>query len=181
VGIDVFSSYVTIKGNVITNCGHVGIAILGGMENISYNTIKRCRTGIRIRGSHTIIYGNKFEACTTGILNYHGNNNIIQGNNIELCPIGFSNEYGEENRIIKNNFKECWNFLPWFQVSLIDFLTRDKWIDNYWDTWKGVGPKIIPGILVIGIPLGEFGIPIPIPWFIFDWNPASEPYDLPIP
>ena len=178
VGIDVFSSYVTVKGNVITNCGHVGIAILGGMENISYNTIKRCRTGIRIRGSHTIIYGNKFEACTTGILNNNGNNNIIQGNNIELCPIGYSNEYGGGNRIIKNNFKECWNFLPWFKVSFLDFLKKDRWIENYWDTWKGFGPKRIFGIVIIGIPLGEWGIPIPILRFAFDWHPAQEPYDI---
>ncbi len=178
VGIDVFSSFFNIKGNVITDCGHVGISIRGGLENISYNTIKRCRTGIRLNGGNNIIFGNDIESCTTGILNNGGDNNIIQGNNIELCPIGFSNEYGRGNRIIKNNFKECWNFLPWFKVSFLDFLRKDRWIGNYWDTWKGVAPKIIPGILIFGIPVGEWGIPIPVPCFVFDWHPAKEPYDI---
>jgi parallel beta-helix repeat protein len=170
----------TIKGNVIINCGFVGIEIFcNGWKNISYNTIKSCGIGIKLYlSSNNIIYGNDIGSCNTGILNYNGNNNIIHSNNIELCPIGFSNEHGKGNRIIKNNFKECWNFLPWFKISFIEYLTKDRWIDNYWDTWGGVGPKIIPGILIFSIPVGEFGIPIPIPWFAFDWNPAQEPYDI---
>lgn len=172
-----------ITGNEIINCDYAGIDIFcNGWKNISHNTIRSCGIGINMYlSSNNIIYGNNIGSCNTGILNYQGNYNTICGNNIELCPFGFSNEFGGGNRIIKNNFEECWNFLPWFQVSFIDFLTKDRWIDNYWDTWKGVGPKIIPGILILGIPLGEFGIPVPIPWFVFDWNPAKEPYDIPSP
>jgi len=154
VGIDAFSSHFNIKGNVITDCVHAGISILGSMENISYNTIKRCGTGIRIYGSNNIIYGNEFEACSTGI----------------------SNENGGSNRIIKNNFKEYWYFKPWFLLSFWDLGTKDRYIGNYWDTWKGVGPKRIPGILILGIPFTY--ILIPIPWFAFDWHPAKEPYDI---
>jgi len=170
----------TIKGNVIINCGFVGIEIFcNGWKNISYNTIKSCGIGIKLYlSSNNIIYGNNIGSCNTGILNYNGNNNIIHSNNIELCPIGFSNEHGEGNRIIKNNFKECWNFLPWFKVSFLDFLKKDRWIENYWDTWKGFGPKRIFGIVIIGIPLGEWAIPIPILRFAFDWHPAPEPYDI---
>jgi hypothetical protein len=57
-------------------------------------------------------------------------------------------------------------------------LKKDRWIENYWDTCKRFGPKRIFGIVIIGIPLGEWEIPIPIPRFAFDWNPAQEPYDI---
>ena len=169
-----------ITGNEIINCDYAGIEIFcNGWKNVSYNTIKSCRNGIKLYlSSSNILYGNDIGSCTIGILNYEGRNNVIKGNNIELCPIGFSNEYGNGNLIVKNNFIECWNFLPWFKVSFIDFLTKDKWKDNYWDTWKGFGTKFISGILVFGIPLGEFALPIPIPCFVFDWHPASEPYDI---
>ena len=67
-------------------------------------------------------------------------------------------------------------FLPWFQLSFIEYFTRDTWDSNYFDTWKGTGPKRIPGLVIFGIPLGEFGIPIPVPWFVVDRNPANAPY-----
>ena len=179
-GISADSLDFTIKDNTITSCTHVGIDIqLCHGKNISHNTIRFCGTGIRMYyGSNNIICGNNIGSCNTGILNRLGNDNTISGNNIELCPFGFSNECGTRNSIINNNFKECWYFLPWFEVSFIDFLKKDKWIGNYWDNWKGVGPKRIFGIMVIGIPLGEFGIPIPIPRFEYDWYPAKEPYDI---
>lgn len=63
-------------------------------------------------------------------------------------------------------------------MSFLDFLKKDRWIENYWDTWKGFGPKRIFGIVIIRIPLGEWGIPIPILRFAFDWHPVQEPYDI---
>lgn len=129
-GIQAFSPInVNIKGNVITDIRYVGIYFLCGMENVSYNTIKRCDLGMRIRGSNNIIYGNDFEDCSTGI----------------------SSEDGGLNCIIKNNFKNYSYFKSWFQVALLFGWTKDRWEGNYWDTWSGVGPKRILGERIICI------------------------------
>jgi len=48
---------------------------------------------------------------------------------------------------------------------------KSRWIGNYWDTWIGVGPKIILGLQAISYMLV-------IPGFEFDWKPAKEPYDI---
>ena len=127
-GIHARSLDCTIKNNEIIGCGFVGIDLFcSSWKNISYNTIKSCRTGIKIYlGGNNVLYGNDIGSCTIGVLNYNGDNNYIFNNNIELCPIGVSNEYGRGVRIIKNNFKECWNFLPWFKVSFIDFLNKNR-------------------------------------------------------
>ena len=45
---------------------------------------------------------------------------------------------------------------------------------NYWDSWIGVGPKIILGRQAIQYGEAAFFIP----GFSFDWHPAQEPYDI---
>ena len=188
-GISANSLDFKIQGNVIIDIVYDGIDIQYSREkNISYNTIKSCGTGIHIyQGSNNIIYNNDIRSCHTGILNYLGTNNIISGNNIEDCLIGFLNKGGGGNRITKNNFQECWNILPWFQVRFFDFLTnKDRWIGNYWEIWRGISPevitspKIIPGIIVLKIPIpgGEIPLAIPLLVFAFDWQTAQKLYDI---
>jgi len=189
-GISADSLDFNITGNVIIGIDFDGIDIgYSGDKNISYNYIASCKNGIRMQGSNNIIYGNDIRSCHVGILNYGGSKNIIHYNNIEDCPIGFSNEGGGRNRIIKNNFQECWNILPWFKVRFLDFLlNKDKWIGNYWEIWRGIAPKavsspkIIPGIMYLGIPIigGELPLVIPIPRFEYDWQTVNEPYDITI-
>jgi parallel beta-helix repeat protein len=178
----------TITNNVITECGiYGGIYLSCNQQNVSGNRISRCDKGINIHGSNNIIYGNEIESCHTGISNYEGSNNIISGNNIEFCPIGFSNEWGGGNRIIKNNFKNynnsSWNE-PWWMRQMVfpyGFDKKDRWIGNYWDTWTGIGPKKIQGVIFVGWVInGEFGwgFVIPIPGVEFDRQPAKEPFNI---
>jgi hypothetical protein len=68
------------------------------------------------------------------------------------------------NRIIENNF-----FENEYNAYLEGLCFSNKWIGNYWDNWKGFGPKMIFGRL------WYFGL---LPWINFDWNPAQEPYDI---
>ncbi|UCF50052.1 MAG: right-handed parallel beta-helix repeat-containing protein [Thermoplasmatales archaeon] len=145
-----------ISGNVITDCLKMGIWMNGELQNVSGNMIKRCGCGIRLEGDYNIIYGNDIESCSVGI-----------------CDADF---LAFENIITKNNFKNYsrsgywWGKLFGFINMILNIFRKKGWIENYWDTWIGIGPKIIPGVL----PFNEYYIP----WFIFDRRPAKEPYDI---
>ena len=155
-GIDIRSKSFIITGNVITDCGEIGISLFRcNLLNISGNRIRRCRIGIQFGGENTIVYGNDIESCGVG----------IQGG-------------GWGNIITKNNFKNYSRIGIWFAGTFgerfIEGFKKSRWIGNYWDTWSGVGPKIIPGMKVLWIRRLFFLIP----WFVFDWHPAQEPYDI---
>ena len=61
--------------------------------------------------------------------------------------------------IIKHN-----NFINTRLTFSLSFLNH--WISNYYDSWIGIGPKIIWGYGFI------------FPWINVDWHPAKEPYDI---
>jgi len=98
-----------IKGNIITDCKHRGIFFSGGGDNISYNTIRRCNTGISVYCGNNIVYGNDIEDCSVGVI---------------------SNSLGDGNTITKNNFKNCSLIGCWWertlQIYLIDGVFKDK-------------------------------------------------------
>ena len=147
-----------ISGNNITDCRDIGIEIEGNWNNISKNRIIRSEIGIQIRGV----------------------NNNINGNNIDSCSVGIQYN-GDLNSIVKNNFKNYSKNGFWFTRSFgeqYNLLLKNKWLGNYWDTWIGVGPKIIFGLQAI--PSVSYFYPILIPGFEFDWSPAKEPYDISI-
>jgi parallel beta-helix repeat protein len=82
--------------------------------------------------------------------------NIMQDNyNGMDLNAAYFNEITENNFI--NNEKHVY-----FQIVLLN-----KIESNYWERFVNIGPKSMFGIL--------FFI---IPGFIYDWNPASEPYDI---
>ncbi len=162
-----FPLSLNITGNIITDCLQSGIHFSGGGDNISYNTIKRCKRGILVYGGNNIVYGNNIEDCSIGVIS-----------------IGL----GIGNTITKNNFKNysligCW-WERTVQIYLLNGLIKDKkdrWMGNYWDTWIGIGPNKIYGKLnlILGIHIySDILIMFPIPWVDFDWHPAQEPYDI---
>jgi hypothetical protein len=56
-----------------------------------------------------------------------------------------------------------------------------KFYQNYWFQPRFL-PKPIFGLvgkisIILSILLGEL-IPIPLPWVLFDYNPAKQPYDI---
>ena len=145
----------TISGNEITNCSGIGILLRGEENKISGNRISQTSIGIQIEGS----------------------GNMVNGNNIDRCPVSI--QYGgHQNIITKNNFKNYSRNGIWFERwfgEQFNVLLKSRWVGNYWDTWSGVGPKIIRGLQII--PFG-FERYLKIPGFEFDWEPVREPYDI---
>jgi parallel beta-helix repeat protein len=166
-----------IAGNIITD-SYCGIFDSGFNGTISGNEITNCRgKGIYLHGGENKISGNRISNCSIGI-QFAGSGNIIDGNDIDHCPISI--QYGGKlNNITKNNFKNYTFISIWFERWFGDqfkTLSKSRWAGNYWDTWSGVGPKIILGLQVI--PFGLEGH-LEIPGFEFDRKPAKEPYDIP--
>jgi hypothetical protein len=170
----------TIMNNHVSSCHDYGIyteavynpvvyTIEGDFYitgNISRNRVARCGIGLLFRGAKNSIYGNDFESCPVGVYDDF----IIPRFNGEK-------DNGHTNIITKNNFKNYsrgkiwWDKPPSFLIMLLNKFRVEGWKENYWDTWSGVGPKLIPGVFV-------FGETLILPWFNFDWKPALEPYDI---
>lgn len=166
-----------ITGNIITD-SYCGIFDSGFNGTISGNEITNCSgKGIYLHGSENKISGNRISNCNIGI-QFGGSGNIINGNDIDHCPISI--QYGgQQNNITKNNFKNYTRIGIWFARWFGDqfkTLSKSRWAGNYWDTWSGIGPKIILGLQAI--PVGLEGT-LKIPGFEFDWFPAQQPYDIP--
>lgn len=161
INIDFSRNFFT-TGNVISDCRDSGIHLYGPIfnRNFSGNRISNCEFGIDFGGEDNIFYGNDFENCSLGI-RFSGDGNIITKNNFK----NYSQEYSP-------------TIGSWFYKFFL-FPSKNSWIGNYWDTWKGIGPKIILGSYVFGWRLIP-NWPLFIPWFDFDWKPAKEPYDITI-
>jgi parallel beta-helix repeat protein len=153
-GIEIHSQSCIITGNIVTECGEIGILFWSILRNISGNRIRRCGIGIQFGGENNIVYRNDIESCDIG----------MQGG-------------GNGTIITKNNFKNYSEIGIWFAETVGQQLygyKKSRWIGNYWDTWIGIGPKIITGMKVLWIRRLFFLIP----WIDFDWNPAKEPYEI---
>ena len=129
----------------------VGIIFTYNCHNniISHNYIKRCYVGIGLQGR-----------C---------NRNIISDNTL------FNNYYGMFLQFlvflntIKNN-----NFINNNISAFFIYIFLNKWTNNYWDTWSGIGPKLIPGLFTY--PWDLLSHTKGIPFVNFDWHPVAEPY-----
>ena len=122
---------------------------------------------------HTLIQGNTLKNNLHGLcLDYGSTENIIQSNTIAQNQMaGVMVEYhSNENRILLNNLMQNdYN-------SYMKQCFKNRWSKNYWSDWIGLQsaflkffPKLILGQLLEGYR---------IPNVSFDWNPASEPYDI---
>ena len=80
--------------------------------------------------------------------------------------------------IIKNNIKRLIYLADSSNTddSFNSRLSLNYWNENYWDD-HDVGPKIISGSLQSAGIINQFFHYV-FPWISFDWNPASEPYDI---
>jgi hypothetical protein len=160
----------TITSNVITDGGiYGGIIVNGDEQNISGNRIARCEEGIRISGTKNVIYGNDIESCPICV---------------ESTIFDAPEKEQRGNIITQNNFKNYSRGAWWWRSIIFYFfgvyaIQKDQWIGNYWDTWIGIGPKGILGLVAIGIGYDETGIGVIIPWFEYDRHPVKEPYDIP--
>jgi len=187
-----------ISNNTITSCDEGGIYIISGNSNlISGNTVRGSYDGIEMGDSNgNIISNNMILKNEGGIFLWGSKDNIISYNVIcqnsdgvsiyEGCvrnkvfrnDISNNSRYGVEISFCRNNKIYCnniysnigqdayiWNFGIFFYSN--------KWNRNYWG-WSPLPflPKPVLGTWKLLL-FYEF------PWFVFDWHPAQEPYDIP--
>ena len=165
-GFEIHSDYNIIQNNIISNHPLYGINLWASKgNNISYNIITRCnRSGIDfLAGPNNIISNNLIHHNYVGISALGSTNfkdNILSYNTFILNNKGLA-MYDSDNIIFCNNFI---NNIDWNAMSHFNYCqmkpSKNIWKNNYWDYWRGVGPKWIPGFLGLN----------------FDWNPVEDPY-----
>jgi hypothetical protein len=159
-----------LKNNYISNC--TGGLFSTGKLNVINNTfinnnleINPTKAAIKAL-SGTRIYYNNFLNNGRAILISDNNGIEVKCNNILNNIIGINFEYHRRIEDDKNQ-----------PMNIID--------SNYWGKTYS-SPIVIFGIIGIFripklVPSGEdFWNWVIIPWFNFDWNPAKEPYDIPM-
>ncbi len=109
--------------------------------------------------------------------------NVVEKNNIYHNGYGIYLIEGRENSFINNNLidNDC-------NAGFSQTLETDDpnpphplcntWCANYWSDWKFPIPKPIKGKLEMIIPLFGDYYGISLPWFMFDFHPAMEPYKM---
>ena len=163
--------------NTIVSNGHNGIYFYGiwkGCEDneISENIISsNDENGILIYNcdKNTVI-GNVINSNGEhGILvSQYSNYTVIRGNNISFNKKWGIWLNGNYHKVLNNNF--IGNKHDAFFVSF-NLFKNNRWAHNYWGR-----PRFLPHP-IIGFTVGPLGRFL-IPWIIFDWNPAREPYDI---
>ena len=165
-GIEIHSDYNMIQNNIISNHPHYGIWLWASRgNNISYNSITACDiSGIEFLAgpcniiSHNLIYKNYVGINTRLSSNTTANSlfyNTFLDNRRGLWI------YDSGSHIFCNNFinNSDFNAVSFFNSRRMN-PSINSWERNYWDDWRGIGPKWIPGVIGLN----------------FDWHPAEEPY-----
>ena len=164
-----------ISRNTISGNFYSGIEVGNSKRNrISNNIILKNDVGIFLWGSKdTIISYNVIHENSDGISIYDG----CARNKVFSNDISNNSRYGVELHFCRNNKIYCnnihgnidqnaymWNYLIFFYSN--------RWYRNYWGWW----PRPFP-LPVLGT--WRFLLLYEFPWFVFDWFPAREPYDIP--
>ena len=165
-----------IEDNIITQNLWYGIQIVNSdINNIINNVISsNIDAGISLTSrsngnniTRNIIKFNQFQ----GIDINSCYQNTIHENHISNNKVGIEIMASYDNIFSRNNLIS--NSNGHVDISLYYKNLTNQWNNNYWDDWKVKIPRPIIGKIFFSI-----YIPIFIPWFYFDWNPATEPYDI---
>ena len=204
VGIEIGDGVLNrIHNNIISNNG-VGINSVGLYYKYSYNYIynnlieKNSFAGIILDPpSKHEVYGNHIKDQYQGIWLWGGGsilydlspiwtnkiyNNIIENNSV----IGMQISGSSLNLITQNNFisnEKDIEFDYIFGWAFLSFGGYNHFKNNYWSR-PHVLPKPIFGKMAIMSLILWALIDLPVfqlPWIHVDWNPAFEPFDIPIP
>jgi len=156
---------VNIQRNIITNStSDRGVSLTSSTASIEYNIITDCEVGIDLSGQRTTLVAyNDIRRVNVGIYIYHSSSKIsILNNNIQNNLYGIFLHFVRRILIKQNNFVN--------NTYHADFVTMwfTRWTRNYWDNWDGIGLYVVQGIQTW----------YEIPWYVFDWLPAQEPYDI---
>jgi parallel beta-helix repeat protein len=180
-----------IEGNTILTNKRCGIHISSSSQNvIKENNIDDNDYGIVLESSsENKIIKSKFKGnhWSSIVLDTASNENTICNNQImesgdrSILIIHSSNNLIRENNFIDNQLNPLiYRIYRNYVRDLIDIFhnTFNKWDKNYWNDWPGGIPKPIK--LRLNIVDNEDYPIIAFPWLLFDWHPASEPYDIPM-
>jgi parallel beta-helix repeat protein len=188
--------------NVIFFNNTYGLFLCSDNSIIIDNTFLNNYMGMWIEGSNNEITKNIFEGQYYGVffhycVNSSFHRNYLWGNHIGLY-FRFRNEKRDivisQNTFInnscaihiyenfKNNIIKENNFITNEDdlIYRVIFLQRFKVDGNFWGE-NGSRIKIIPGISLFELgynPIALEWVYLKIPWFIVDWHPAQEPYDI---
>jgi len=184
---------ITITGNSICQNYLYGIATLTGSNGgntISENYVDGNWLGIGISGNKNSITNNLVTNSNYVGIKSSGDDNIISENTIsnQTKPFDAAIEIGGfNNTITRNNLfnNRRRGMLLFPSVTIWTFLKsikyKNNWDMNYWGEPLSE-PKVIVGTQNIHIQIPDFPLairlPILIPRFNVDWNPAQEPYDI---
>lgn len=118
----------TVTDNVITDMKNEGITVWSSHYNtITGNHISGCeRYGIDLIGDYNLVRRNHFEGNHAGVHINGGAHNTIKQNNFIDNDI---------QAFFLHSFPPYEQPPPYF----------NRWLQNYWDDWKGIGPKVIHG------------------------------------
>jgi len=173
----------TISRNTISHASYAGIIILKDCLNtrVTGNYIhSNDLYGIRVQYSNstTIMENSVVKNHEEGIAILYCDNTHISGNTIEDNGRAGVGVAGSTNTlIIRNNFIHN-GFIGNFAFNLgngFENRINCTWNENYWGRSR-ILPKPLFGIFIFQRDTQTpFFI---IPWFMFDWHPAKEPYDI---
>ena len=198
--VEIVTDNVNLSGFTVQNSKRdfyaAGIYIHSSYHNITGNYIVSNSRGIYIEdyGNHIISGNTVLDSEEFGIYIGFCDNNTIQNNTISNNRIGIWDEFcnrdtisenditnntegimirvGKYNKINYNNVAH--NLVNANFLYFLFGINSNNWNYNYWGRVMKL-PKPIFGLKYMGIAF----FPLFIPWVIFDWNPAQEPYDIP--
>jgi len=181
------------KENTLIDAGGSGDVIYVSDDNVEITDFSIINSGnqwleagIELnRMDHCTITGNIISYCGFGIATLSTSDILISGNiisdndnpGIRIQDTKFSTI---TRNTIKNNYRGLYINAGYFNyIAENNFIDNERHADfygvffnqikgNYWDRLVNIGPKLI---------LGRRNLLFPLPGFILDWNPASEPYD----
>jgi len=162
----VFINDLTIQNSSKDTNGFSAIESYSADNYFVRNNIKDNMDGINLKdGDNNTIMYNHFTNNQNEAIYINSPYNTIYKNNIIGNNAGVYLNINATNNLIKqNNFIEN-RRQAYFDSNLLDL---NLWSGNYWDNCIPLFPKPIIGRINFGS----------IIWIKFDWNPATEPYDI---
>ncbi|PNX51882.1 MAG: hypothetical protein BV456_01445 [Thermoplasmata archaeon M8B2D] len=143
----------------------VGIFVEGSNNEIIECKVYNSPYGILLRGNHNYVSYSYITNHSSYAIIIEGNNNEIFNNNILNNDFGIFLSSSIDNVIYKNNF-----IGNRFSAHFMDNSILNHWRNNYWNR-----PRLLP------YPIFGCSRVLIINRVNFDWHPATEPYDIPIP
>jgi len=143
-------------------------------------------SGIRLHSNEQcIVTDNIVSDCFLGVSIFIVSDAIINMNTVSDCEMGIHVQASKRNTITRNTMQDnhygmYLNGAYFNEITENNFINNSRHFDfygaflntidsNYWERLVNIGPKPLFGILFLFLP---------IPWLIFDWHPAKEPYDI---